>query len=185
MKSSLAALAATALCALGGTANAQTAGAAPVDQATVTAVKACAANALGTLPFNPPSPSLDAAGVVLADSGYAPDLAAFKDIKPTERFSAAVNSAQGQIILMSDTTRQICRLAVEDITPAQVALVQAAVRGLAGDWVPQSNSGGATSYSGTVNGSSQLMFEVRVPAPKTGYGTANFILTVMNPAGPG
>ncbi|WP_304165999.1 hypothetical protein [Phenylobacterium aquaticum] len=185
MKTSLAALTATALCALAGAAHAQTAGAAPVAQATLTALKACAANAQGALAFNPPSPGLDAAGVILADSGYAPDLAAFKDISPSERFAAAVNSAQGQIILMSDTTRQICRLAVEDITPAQVALVQAAVRGMAGDWVPQSNTGGATTYSGTVAGSSQLMFEVRVPAPKTGYGTANFILTVMNPAGPG
>ena len=163
-----------------GAAQAQTAGAPAVDQATLTAFKACVANAQGQLPFNPPSPALDAAGVILADSGYAPDLYAFKDMSPSTRFMAAVNSAQGQILLGS--TPGMCRIAVENITPAQVAQVQAAVSPLADNWTPQSNGGGATTYSGTVFGSSQLMFEVRVPQPKTGYGTANFILTVMNPA---
>lgn len=161
-------------------AHAQTAGAPAVDQATLTAFKACVANAQGQLSFNPPSPALDAAGVILADSGYAPDLYAFKDMPPASRAMAAVNSAQGQIIL--GATDGICRLAVENITPAQVAQVQAAISPLADNWTPQSNGGGATTYSGTVFGSSQLMFEVRVPQPKTGYGTARFILTVMNPA---
>lgn len=153
--------------------------------ATITALNACAANVQGQLPFNPPSPALDAAGVLLADSGYPPDLYPFKDIAPNARDMAAVNTSQGQIILAASPARQICRLAVENITAAQVAEVQAAVRAVSGDWVPQSNGGGATTYSGAVAGSSQLMFEVRVPAANTGYGTANFILTVMNPAGPG
>lgn len=178
MTRSLAAFAAL-LCAAT-QAHAQTAGAPPVDQATLTAFKACVANAQGQLAFNPPSPALDAAGVILADSGYAPDLYAFKDMPPATRTMAAVNAAQGQILL--GATDGTCRVAVENITPAQVAQVQAAIAPLADNWTPQSNGGGATSYSGVVFGSSQLMFEVRVPKPKTGYGTANFILTVMNPA---
>ncbi len=157
----------------------------PVDKAFVTAVMACAANAQGNLAFNPPSDALTAAGVFQADSGSGPDLMAFKDMSASARIFVSTFSSSGQILAASDTTQGICRVAAESVTAAEIAAIQAAVRGLAGNWVPQSNTGGATTYSGTVGSSSQLMFEARVPASGTGYGSAGIILTVMNPAGPG
>ncbi len=157
----------------------------PVDQAFLTAVKACTANVQGNLAFNPPSDALTAAGVFQADSGSAADLLAFKDMSASARIFVSTFSSSGQILAASDTTQGICRVAADDVTTPQIAAIQAAVRGLAGDWVPQSNTGGATTYSGTIGSSSQLMFEARVPAAGAGYGSAGIILTIMNPAGPG
>jgi len=156
-----------------------------VDKAFVTAVMACTANAQGNLAFNPPSDALTAAGVFQADSGSAADLMAFKDMSASARIFVSTFSSSGQILAASDTTQGICRVAAESVTAAQIAAIQAAVRDLAGNWVPQSNTGGATTYSGTIGNSSQLMFEARVPAKGAGYGSAGIILTVMNPAGPG
>lgn len=156
-----------------------------IDQAFLTAVSACTANAQGSLAFNPPSDALTAAGMFQADSGSAADLMAFKDMSAANRIFVSTYSSSGQILAASDTSQGICRVAAESVTAAQIAAIQAAVRGLAGNWVPQSNTGGATTYSGTIGNSSQLMFEARVPAAGTGYGSAGIILTVMNPAGPG
>jgi hypothetical protein len=156
-----------------------------VDKAFVTAVMACTANAQGNLAFNPPSDALAAAGVFQADSGSAADLMAFKDMSASNRIFVSTFSSSGQILAASDTSQGLCRVAADDVTPAQIAAIQAAVRDLAGNWVPQSNTGGATTYSGTIDNSSQLMFEVRVPAKGAGYGSAGIVLTVMNPAGPG
>lgn len=156
-----------------------------VDKAFVTAVMACVSNAQGNLPFNPPSDALTAAGVFQADSGSGPDIMAFKDLSASARIFVSTYSSSGQILAASDPTQGICRVAAESVTASEIAAIQAAVRDLAGNWVPQSNGGGATTYSGTVGSSSQLMFEARVPAKGSGYGSAGIILTVMNPAGPG
>ena len=154
----------------------------PVGDAVLTGLKACVANVQGNLPFNPPSAALTAAGIILADPVGTSDLAPFKSLTLQNRMFGAVASSTGQVTIGSDLTQGICRVAVEYAKPADITAVQASVRSVAGDWNPTSNGGGATSYSGTLFGAS-LMYEVRVPAPNTGYGSAGIIITVMNPAG--
>ena len=151
----------------------------PLGRDFLTAARACMANVQGKLPFNPPSPALDAAGIVLADPAGEDDLKPFTDMNRSQRIFGGIKGSD-YLVVASDPTQSMCRIVVENAP--SIVPVTATVGPLGGDWVYQTGDPllGFDVWVGTFMGSPKFTMRVRTP-PKgnTQFGPAQYMFTFL------
>lgn len=151
----------------------------PLGGAVLTGAKACTAILARKLVLNPPSPAQTKAGLVLADPTAPDELKPFSDLNPSARLFAAVQSANGAVVVAHDPSQKLCRVVV--LHRPNLSPVTATIGPLAGDWSMVSDDPVAdfAVYEGTLLGSQKLT--IRVRKPKSGYGAATYMLTLIKP----
>jgi len=151
----------------------------PLGEAFMIGLKACIAIEQGQLALNPPSQAQTDAGLVLADPTAPDELIAFSDLSPSARLFAAVNATGGSVVVAHDPSQSLCRVVVFDA--ADISPVTAAVGPLGGDWVVKLDDPipNFTIFTGTILGSPKFTIRTRQPPAGSGYGSANYLLTLL------